>query len=55
MRDNDDDILRRSLDFEVVEGKGHGQPKRTWRRQVEKYVGPIGQKMPPKERSGAMI
>ena len=39
-RDNDD-VLRRALDFEVTGRKGRGQPNMTWKRQVEEYINQI--------------
>ena len=42
-RDNDDD-LRRALDFEVAGRRGRGRPNMTWKRQVEKHIYHIGLK-----------
>jgi len=32
-----DDVLRRALDFKVNR-RGKGQPRKTWRRQVEEEI-----------------
>jgi len=32
-----DDVLRRTLDFKVNR-RGKGQPRKTWRRQVEEEI-----------------
>ena len=37
-KDDNDDVLRRALDFEVVERRGRGRPKITGRREVEEYI-----------------
>ena len=42
-RDNDD-VLRRALDFEVAERRGCGQPNMTRKRQVEEHINQIGLK-----------
>ena len=34
----DDDVLRRTLDFKVVGGRGRGPPKMKWRREVEEHI-----------------
>ena len=34
LRRDNDDMLRRVLDFEVAGRRGHGQSKMMWRRQV---------------------
>ena len=36
-RDNDD-VLRRALDFEEIGRRERGRPKMTWKRQVEKHI-----------------
>ena len=35
LRREDDDVLREVLQYEVAHKRKSGQPKRTWRRQVE--------------------
>ena len=44
LRRDNGDILRRTLDFEVAERRGRGQPNMTWKRQVEKHINQIGLK-----------
>ena len=42
-RDNND-VLRRALDFEVFGREGRGRTKKMWRRQIAKQVEEIKQK-----------
>ena len=35
LRREDGHVLRRTLDFEVVDQRKKGRPKRTWKKQVE--------------------
>ena len=42
-RDNDD-VLRRALDYKVAERRGRGWPNMTWKRQVEEHINQIGLK-----------
>ena len=44
LRRNNGDVLRRALDFEVAERKGHGQTNMTWKKQVEEHTDQIGPK-----------
>ena len=37
-------VLRRALDFEVVERRGCKRPNMTWKRQVEEHITQIGLK-----------
>ena len=37
-------VLRRVLDFKVVERRGYGQPNMTWKGQVEEHINQIGLK-----------
>ena len=36
-----DEVLRRMLDFKVVEKRKHGQPNMTWKRQAEEHIDKI--------------
>ena len=36
--ENGDDVLRIPLYFKVVERRGHGRPKMTWRGEVEELT-----------------
>ena len=47
LRRDNGDVLRRALDFEVAERKGHGQLNMTWKRQVEEHINQIGLKRMP--------
>ena len=38
LRRDSNDVLIRELDFEVIEKRGRGRPKMTWRRQVEERI-----------------
>ena len=42
--DDDDDIFRRALDFEVVVRRERGQSRKTWRKQTEEHIKQIGLK-----------
>ena len=42
-RDNDD-VLRRALDFEVAGRRGCGRPNMAWKRQQEEHINQIGLK-----------
>ena len=44
LRRDKDNVLRRTLDFEVVGRRGRGQPKMTGRRQMVTQVEEIGLK-----------
>ena len=44
LRRDNDDVLRRALDFEVAERSGCGQPNMTRKRQVEEHINQIGLK-----------
>ena len=39
MRKDNDEVLRKALDFCSVCKRGHERPKMTWRRQVEEQIG----------------
>ena len=44
LRMDNDDVLRRALDFEVAGRRGRGRPNMTWKKQVEKHINQIGLK-----------
>ena len=44
LRRDNGDVLRRTLDFEVVGRKGRGRWNMTWKRQVEEHINQIGLK-----------
>ena len=44
LRRDNGDVLRRVLDFEVVERRECGRSNMTWKRQVEKHTAQIGLK-----------
>ena len=44
LRKNDDSVLRVSLDLEVSGKRKRGQPKKTWKKQVEEETEKIGLK-----------
>ena len=39
LRKDSEDVLRRALDFELVQKRGRGRQKTTKRRQVEEHAG----------------
>ena len=41
LRRDNEDVLRRALDFEVAESRGRGRSNMTWRRQVEEHADQI--------------
>ena len=42
LRRNDGHVLRKALDFEVKGKRKRGQPKKTWKTQVEKESKSVG-------------
>ena len=44
LRRDDDDILRKALEFEVNGPRKRGRPKKTWRKQVEEELTRVGLK-----------
>ena len=44
MKRDNDNVLKRALDFEVVARTVRGRPNITWKRQVEKHINQIGLK-----------
>ena len=44
LRKDNDDALRRALDFKVLRRRDRGRPNMTWRRQVEEHADQIGLK-----------
>ena len=42
LRRDSDKVLRRALDFELVEKRGCGQPNMIRKRQVEEHIDKIG-------------
>ena len=44
LRRDNDDVLRRALDFKVAGRRGRGRPNMTWKRQVEEHINQIGMK-----------
>ena len=44
LRRDNDDVLKRALDFKVVERRERGRPNMTWKRQVEEHINQIGRK-----------
>ena len=44
LRRDNDDILRRVLDFEVAGKRRHGWPNMTWKKHVEEHINQIGLK-----------
>ena len=43
LRRDNDDVLKRTLDFEVAERR-RGRPNITWKRQAEEHIDQIGMK-----------
>ena len=41
LRLDNDDVLRRVLDFKVAGRRGRGRPNMTWKRQVEEHIDQI--------------
>ena len=54
-----DEVLRRTLDFEVVEKRGRERPNMMWKRQVKKHIDKIELKKkdtkPLSKQSGVMV
>ena len=44
LRRNDDSVMRDALDFKVSGKRKRGQPKKTWKKQVEEETEKIGLK-----------
>ena len=44
LRRDNNEVLKRTLDFEVVRKRGRGRSNMTWKRQVEKRIDKIGLK-----------
>ena len=44
LRRDNDNVLRRALDFEVARRRGRGRPNMTWKRQVEEHTNQLGLK-----------
>ena len=44
LRRDNNDVLRRALDFEVAGRRGRGRQNMRWKRQVEKHINQIGMK-----------
>ena len=44
LRRDNDDVLRRAVDFEVAGRRKRGLPNMTWKRQVEEHINQIGLK-----------
>ena len=44
LRRDNDEMLRRVLNFELVGKRGRGRPIMTWKRQVEEHIDKIGRK-----------
>ena len=38
LRKDNDKVMKKALDFEVVGKRGRGQPNMTWQRQVEIFI-----------------
>ena len=41
LRRDNGDVLRKTLDFEMVERRGHGLLTMTWKRQVQEHINQI--------------
>ena len=44
LRRENDNVLRRALDFEVAGRREHGRPNIAWKRQLKEHTGQIGLK-----------